>query len=677
MPVKRRKLDEATPTSTAQTPTARNEKPLSAIAAARLRAEAAAKVVAIQETTLEPLAAPSSPPAEVLVSEYEESEAEPEPVPTKRNLKLCNWQSNPRDIFVENESELSISLDKNTTIALIGHFDFRVSRGAININGANIGAVTKDGQKGRTYRACVPATQPILKIRGLDSKNYVQFASCREPTPFAILNPLYEDIWNTGSRGERRRTFGIITSSEDDPLERPLQPQTSPEDWLRAIEDCASGTSTTLVTGSSESGKSTFTRRLVNRYLTGMGRSKPAVPAVCFLDLDPMKPEYSPPGQICLTVVRELNLGPTFTRPVTPAQPSSEENEMVRSHAIPINLVNYRDYYRECIEDLYLAYRNLFSRDSALPLVVRAPTFLYTTQFPDLEQLLSRIRPQNIVHIGNTRVIEPPAAERLHSLQTISKKQRSTLFEITAQLPTLPPLRSAEEIRAMTMQSYFHLTSSPAASTPSWTASPLTTLKPWEFSYRSTPTHTQDIVGFLALTEPLPPSSLLHYLSGSVIHILQSSSAQIPTPYTTLPRTRRSQIPFFPASENLGVTPALDPRTTRVVCAALVRGFDVERGVVQVLVPEAMDEVMSGLKAERTVFAVGCVETPEWAYLEDAYAAQYEEEVGQRKVGSSAGLPVWVEREDVVEGMGYLNTVRRVRKFITGEKDRGDEGKGK
>lgn len=128
----------------------------------------------------------------------------------RRNLKLCNWQSNPRDIFAENESELSINLDKNTTIALVGHFDFKVSRGAVNINGANIGAVTQGGQRGQSYRAYVPATHPIFKIRGLDAKNYVQFSSCKEPTPFAKLSPLYEDIWNTGSQGERGRTFGIV-----------------------------------------------------------------------------------------------------------------------------------------------------------------------------------------------------------------------------------------------------------------------------------------------------------------------------------------------------------------------------------------------------------------------------------------------------------------------------------
>ena len=144
------------------------------------------------------------------MSEYE-SEAGPEPAPTRRSSRLCNWQNNPKDIFTEDGSELSISLDKNTTIALVGHFDFKVLRGAVNINGANIGAVTREGHKTETYRAYVPATHPIYKIRGLDVKNRVHFASCIEPAPLAKLSPLYEDIWNTGSRGERRRTFGIVS----------------------------------------------------------------------------------------------------------------------------------------------------------------------------------------------------------------------------------------------------------------------------------------------------------------------------------------------------------------------------------------------------------------------------------------------------------------------------------
>lgn len=430
----------------------------------------------------------------------------------------------------------------------------------------------------------------------------------------------------------------------------------------------------TLVTGPPESGKSTFLRRLANRYLTGMGRTKPAVPAVCYLDLDPSKPGYSPTGQISLVVVRELNLGPAFTHPATSPHPALEQDETVRSHAIPMNLTNYQEYYRECIEDLYLAYKNLFSRDSALPLLINTPAILYTSHFPILEQLLARIKPQNIVHVGETRAIDTHTAERLHTLSTICKKHWAVLHEITLQTPSLPLLRSDKDLRDMTTQSYFHLSTPTSGLNASWSPSPLSALPPWEFHYRATATHAQDLVGILTLGEPIPPSSLLHYLSGSVVYIVQTSSAQLPTPYTALPRSPKSQIPYFPADRQLGFTRPLDPRSSRVVCAALVRGIDPERGVLQVLVPPALEELMSGLVAERTVLVAGCVETPEWAYVEDAYLGAWEEEIGERKVGSGGELGVWVEREEVVDGMGYLNTVRRVRKFITGEKD---DGKGK
>ena len=417
---------------------------------------------------------------------------------------------------------------------------------------------------------------------------------------------------------------------------------------------------------------------MLNRYLTGVGKVKQPVPAVCYLDLDSVKPEYSPHGQISLVVVRQLNLGPSFTHPVTsPLQPVISQNETVRSHVIPTDITNYQNYYRECFEDLYLAYKNLYSRDSSLPLLINTPDNLYTANSQLLEQFLTRSKPQNIVRLSNLSVIDSSTVEKLHALLQIHATQfRSTVHEIGAEIPTLPQLRTDAELRAMHMQSYFHSTMS-IASLPSWTSTPLSTHLPWEFSYRGTTTREQDFVGFISYSEPVPASSLIHVLNGSIIHIIQTSSARIPTPYTSLPRTPRSQIPYFAANQELGFVEPLDPRTSRVVCAALVRGFDPERGVVQVLVPKAVEDAIGGLKTERTVFVAGCADTPDWAYVEDAYAAQYEEVAGQRKVGSTGELPVWVEKEDVVDGMGYLDTVRRVRKFQTGEKERGDEGKGR
>jgi polynucleotide 5'-hydroxyl-kinase GRC3/NOL9 len=188
-------------------------KPLSAIAAARQRTEAAAKIVNAPEVTLEPAPVPASilPQSEEL--DDEESEAEEEDVPIQRNFRLCNWRNETQNILSDTDSELTINLNKHTTIALIGYFKFKILRGAVNINGANIGTVGKDGQKNRPYRACVPATHPISKIRGLDGTNHVLFRSCKSPTPLAHMNPLFENLWNSGSNDDKSRSFCIVSAA--------------------------------------------------------------------------------------------------------------------------------------------------------------------------------------------------------------------------------------------------------------------------------------------------------------------------------------------------------------------------------------------------------------------------------------------------------------------------------
>lgn len=186
-------------------------KPLSAIAAARLRTEAAAKVVKTPEVALEQVVVPTSPLLQSRDSENEELEPEEEVAPVQHNLKLCNWRSEPQNVLSDTDTELKISLSKHTTIALIGCFDFIVLRGAININGANIGTVSRDGQKNRVHRAYVPATHPIFKIRGLDGTNHVSIKSCKIPVPLASISPPFNELWNVDTRDGRNRSFRVVS----------------------------------------------------------------------------------------------------------------------------------------------------------------------------------------------------------------------------------------------------------------------------------------------------------------------------------------------------------------------------------------------------------------------------------------------------------------------------------
>jgi polynucleotide 5'-hydroxyl-kinase GRC3/NOL9 len=184
-------------------------KPLTAIAAARLRTEAAAKVVNTPEVTLEQIPVPTSPLLQVAESEHEESDEDEIHAPIRRNLKLCNWRNELQNILSDTDTELTINLNKHATITLIGTFDLTVLRGAVNINGANIGTVSRDGQKNQTHRACVPATHPISKIRGLDGTNQIRFKTCKVPAPLASISPLFDGLWNDSID----RSFRVVSAA--------------------------------------------------------------------------------------------------------------------------------------------------------------------------------------------------------------------------------------------------------------------------------------------------------------------------------------------------------------------------------------------------------------------------------------------------------------------------------
>jgi polynucleotide 5'-hydroxyl-kinase GRC3/NOL9 len=200
---KRKRGEEATATGVA------SGKPLTAIAAARLRTEAAAKVVNTPEVTLEQIPVPTSPLLEDGKSEQEDSDEEEQLVPVQRNLKLCNWRNEPQNILSDTDTELTINLNKHATITLIGCFDLVVVKGAVNINGANIGTVSRDGRKEQVHRACVPATHPVSKIRGLDGTNHIRFKTCKAPAPLAHISPLFDGIWNDLND----RSFRVVSAS--------------------------------------------------------------------------------------------------------------------------------------------------------------------------------------------------------------------------------------------------------------------------------------------------------------------------------------------------------------------------------------------------------------------------------------------------------------------------------
>lgn len=183
---------------------------MSAIAAARLRAQQQAASVSVPEAIASP---PEAVPSSEVEEEISEDEATYMPFEPQRNLQLCTWRYGKDYVSSETDDELTVSLNKNTTITLIGSFDFIVLKGAININGANYGAKSRKSPGSVKHRAYVPSTHPISSIRGLDNDNEVRFVDCKDPLPFDKLSPLYTNIWNVESKKGRQRSFSLVSDA--------------------------------------------------------------------------------------------------------------------------------------------------------------------------------------------------------------------------------------------------------------------------------------------------------------------------------------------------------------------------------------------------------------------------------------------------------------------------------
>lgn len=637
-----------------------NVNPLSAVAAAKLRLQQ-------QQDPIAPLNVPVIPNPEVDVSDLSQEEPELEQSEPQRNVQLCTWRYGQDYVTSESADQLTVSLKKNATITLIGCFDFAVLKGAININGANFGAGPPTGEAHSIRRAFVPSTHPISSIKGLDGQNEIKFMDCDEPTPLAPLSPLFADIWNAKSREEQPRSFSLITDSDGDPLRRNIIPEIIPDDWISQIEECSRTQSITFVTGRPSSGKSTFVRRLINRYLTGLGKLAKATSSVYLLDLDGNRPAYSPHGQVSLVSVREVDLGPEFTHSAVIAQPGTT-NEIIRAHPVPIrNSSNSPDHLIACAEDLFRHCAVLRQQNPSIPLVINLPGWLYAGSFESILKLMLHVRPQKVIHLTDLESIDEGNAARLDALDEAGRKSSVQIGHISAQTVSTESSRPQLELRDMQMISHFHCTGLNNSDPPQrlYSSKPLSHTAPWEFCYEETPKSQQSFIGFLLLSEWIDPSQLVAVLNGSIIQIVETFDANTLDRFGTLPRTNISRIPFFEKGENGSVQP-LDPRTSRLVCTALLRGFDPANRIAQVIVPKPYESVLRDLKPERTVFVFGCCEDPEWAYMEDAYsriAEQAEDAYLGRRVAAEPLTSPWVQKASVMEEMGYLNTVRRVRKF--------------
>lgn len=472
------------------------------------------------------------------------------------------------------------------------------------------------------------------------------------------LSPLFGVLWNEVGQTENttKQTYQILSSSAEGPKKAILQDLRSPAQWNKKVADLSKEKRpkppVVLVCGPKSSGKSTFSRLLANRMVTGIGSNKQRVwPGVSILDIDPGQPEFSSPGVISLVRIEEPNLVPPFGHPTL-----VDTKSMPRAHALAsITPASDIEHYQECVVDLYNSYQ---SSHKDCPLLINTPGWVQGTGLGLLMDLISRVRPTEVIYMS-----EDGPEDTVEGLKSACTDIAFTSLPSQSSEYTS---RTALHLRHMQAMSYFHMDPELSRGTAiRWDSKPLTSKPPLLLHYGGT---DGGILGVMCYGYQPGLHLLADSIDGTIVAIVEvedrrafcntaeagngvepdeeseePDNKQPPGIQRYIRRTPQ-KIPYI----RHGTT--LRPRFSRCLGLALVRGVDVQRAIIALVSPVFPRE----LEGREIVLISGKFDAPTWAYTEDHYdrASQRGEdqtdnraladEVDQAQDGITGEIP-WVE----------------------------------
>lgn len=472
------------------------------------------------------------------------------------------------------------------------------------------------------------------------------------------LSPVFGNLWNETISGQRQ-TWQILGSSADGPKKAMLQDLKSPAVWNREIAKILKPKNekvpVLLVCGPKSSGKSTFSRIVTNRLLTDRNGTKKRVwPGVAVLDIDPGQPEFGPPGIISLVKLDKPNLSPPF------CHPKVARKHVIRSHTVAsITPASNIEHYKSCVLDLYSHYRSTCPKQ---PLIINTPGWIQGSGLVLLQELVAGIRPTEILYMS-----EEGPEDTVEGLK--SAGQAIPFTTLPSQSSDFTS-RTALHLRHMQTMSYLHLDEEDNNNKPTdltWNPTPLAHSAPWLVSYNAS--QDDGLLGIVCYGYQPEPELLAEAINGTLLAIVQvedPSKAFNGSKLQDLVHQTPEQIPYIrPFSP-------LDPRHSRCLGLALVRGVDTEAQHLALLTPLSADQ----LNGKRIVLVSGKFDPPTWAYTEDHYYRAFrkgeEDVVAVVEAGGFADEIPWTEKLHGSQKRAVGSKVWRVRRDLGRNNSGGD-----
>ncbi|KAI1098092.1 hypothetical protein F4804DRAFT_137856 [Jackrogersella minutella] len=572
-------------------------------------------------------------------------------------IQLSNFRPSKKTYQKRKDGKIVLKLSDRDRLVILGSYGIRVTSGEITINGA----ILKTAGKVHWVDAPHCHALPVVRCPDSATTELLPHPNVTGLRNLRKLSPYFRKLWNEsisssldGNAVASKSTFQILYTSADGPKRTILQDLISPPEWNKEIAKIANSSDSkpcsVMITGPKSSGKSTFGKILANRFITDQlnGSERRAHCGVAVLDLDPGQPEYCVAGQVSLVLLTEPVISPSFCRPLPDL-----ETQKIRSHALAsISPASDPELYLEAAEDLMTHYRNALGR---FPLLINTPGWIQGTGLDLLTSLITKLRPTEVIYMSESGPIDV--------VETLQESCKVTGFSTLPSQASQLTSRTAAHFRSMQTMSYFHAEARSAnddGSRVQWNPKPLTTVPPWQVSYRGP---NRGIFGVMCYDYQAPLNLLADAINGTILAVVGVESTKAfryPTEHVGLPddaatnmmdiddngdndgddesqnlassfssikekiiATTPEGIPFID-TEN-GTT--LDPRYSHSLGLALVRGIDVESGALQLITPlssESIEEVIS--KGGEIVLVSGRFDAPSWAYTEELYYQAYEVE---------------------------------------------------
>ncbi|KAJ9303910.1 hypothetical protein DTO217A2_6610 [Paecilomyces variotii] len=603
-------------------------------------------------------------------NEDDESYESPTNIATEiENFPLSKTRLNKSSIVYADEHRLCVRIREKMNLVAVGQYDIWVKRGVISLMGAKL------HPSPNLYRVYAPSTHslPVIKcVTGIEGYAEVEISSCHSGIyRLEDLSPLYKRIWNSKStaadkvtlKGNSRRTFSVLYTSSDDPLGRHLRPLHLDKKWSTAIKHLSQkvGGLRVLVCGPKASGKSTFSRYLLNHLLSPAPQTENGysnTDGVAFLDLDPGQPEFSPMGEVYLAHLRTPCFGPPFSHP---SLDGSKDGSILRSHHIGATSPKEDpDHYVLAATDLMDRYRRLLADYPQCSLIINFPGWIFGLGLEVATWLIKSLGLSDVVYMsekGPSEVAEPlaqAASEAMVNMITLPSQ------------PTEYVTRSSAQLRSMQMQSYFHRYQPAQIQSHVWYNTPLNRMQPLSVDYAGS---RQGILGVMVMGAHHNPELLHDLLDGSIVSIVavenQNAIAGLPAnaglsehamedeeeqsdidpdtnmddaadspankslsqstllsslqPFIT--RTQREDLPYLFIGS--GSCTPLNPKHSRSLGLALVRGIHPSTRKLDLVTPIPISTIRDALETSQGIVLVrGQVDNPDWAIAEEYYAAR-------------------------------------------------------